>query len=174
MSKDTMNYVWRDYDPQTMRYIETWLNESAVQSTGLDEGFRSFYEYWAREDGFLAGENYWCKVAFENGTPLAVIAVCLHEQTVLVMEIVVEPNSRNRGIGAKLLRELLTRKEILGFAIEKSEAVIFPSNIASRKAFENAGYRHHHTHEDGTAMYYVYDSGFSKECSCSGGIEPGQ
>ena len=47
------NYVWRDYHPKTMGYIESWLDESAIKSTGLDEGFCSFYEYWASEDGFV-------------------------------------------------------------------------------------------------------------------------
>lgn len=158
MSDYTMNYVWRDYYPQTMRHIESWLDESAVKSTGLDEGFRGFYEYWASEDGFVVGENYWCKVVFENDTPLAVIAFCHHEHTILVMEIVVEPQRRGQGIGTKLLKELLGRKDIIGFVIQKSEAVIFPNNIASQRAFENAGYQYHHTYEDGTAMYYVYES----------------
>ena len=56
-----------------------------------------------------------------------------------------------------LLKELLGDKEMIGFVIQKSDAVIFPSNIASQKAFENAGYQYHHTYEDGTAMYYVYE-----------------
>ena len=43
MSKDHLEFVWCDYDPITMGYIEKWLDESAVKSTGLDEGFRSFY-----------------------------------------------------------------------------------------------------------------------------------
>ena len=64
-----MNFVWCDYNPETMGYIENWLDESAVNSTGLDEGFRNFYEYWANEDGFVVGENYWCKVIFENDEP---------------------------------------------------------------------------------------------------------
>lgn len=96
MSNHTIDYVWRDYDPRTMQYVENWLDEETVKTTGLDEGFRVFYEYWVNEDGFV---------------------------------------------------------------IPKSEAVIFPHNIASQKAFENAGYQHHHTYEDGTAMYYVYESG---------------
>ena len=56
------------------------------------------------------------------------------------MEILVDPAKRGQGYGAKLLKELITVEEIIGFAIQKSEAVIFPNNIASQKAFENAGY----------------------------------
>ena len=160
-----MSFIWCDYNPDTTDFIENWLDNSAVESTGLDEGFRAFYEYWASEDGFVVGENFWCKVISENGKPVAVIAFCLHEHTILIMEMVVDPQERGRGVGTQLLKELLGDKEMIGFVIQKSDAVIFPSNIASQKAFENAGYQYHHTYEDGTAMYYVYEG--SSESSCS-------
>jgi len=151
-----MAFLWHDYHPEAMGYIENWLDANTVKSTGLDEGFRAFYEYWARETGFSLGKNYWCKVVFEKNEPLAVIAFCLHEGKLIIMEIVVAPKKRSQGIGSRLLRELLENEEILGFAVENSEAVIFPDNTASQKAFEKAGFHHHHTHEDGTAMYYAY------------------
>lgn len=154
-----MNFVWCDYDPATMRFIENWLDESAVKSTGLDEGFLDFYEYWAKEDGFVVGENFWCKVAFENDKPFAVIAFGQHEDKTIIMEIVIAPEKRGQGKGSQLLKELLENEEIIGFAIQKSEAVIYPGNIASQKAFENAGFRYHHNHKDGDgdSMYYVYE-----------------
>ncbi len=151
-----MIFSWLDYDPHTMGYVENWLDESAVKSTGLDEGFRSFYEYWANEDGFVVGKNYWCKVVFDDDKPVAVIALCMNEGSVTVMEIVVDPEKRGQGIGRKLLKELLAREDIIGFSIVKSEAVIFPTNIASQKAFTNAGFWYHHTHEAGDALYYAY------------------
>ena len=154
-----MNFVWRDYNPNTMQYIENWLDRSAVKSTGLDEGFRNFYEYWAKEDGFIVGENFWCKVVHENNRPFAVIAFCQHERKILIMEIVIAPEMRRQGRGTKLLTELLQSEEIIGCAIHKSEAIIFSSNIASQRAFQNAGFQYHHTHEDGDAMYYVYERG---------------
>lgn len=158
MSNDSTQYVWCDYDPRTMQFIESWLDKDAVKATGLDDGFRDFYEYWANEDGFDVGVNYWCKVVCENNTPVAVVAFCRHEQMVLVMEIVVKPQKRGQGVGTKLLKELLGRRDIINFVIQQSEAVIFSNNIASQRAFEKAGYQYHHTDEDGTAMYYVYRS----------------
>lgn len=155
-----MNYVWCDYNPSTMRFIENWLDESAVNSTGLDEGFRAFYEYWLCADGFVLGENFWCKVTFEDNEPFAVIAFCLHENKVIIMEVLVAPEKRGQRKGATLLKELLDNEEILGFRIQKSEAVIYPSNIASQKAFENAGFQYHHNHTDGNgdSMIFVYKS----------------
>jgi len=154
-----MKFAWYDYDPQTMAYVEAWLDESAVRFTGLEDGFRDFYEYWAQEDGYLVGENFWTKVVCEQDGPFAVIAFGLHEEKIIMMEIMVAPEKRGQGRGTKVLKELLENGEILGFAVRKSEAVIFPDNTASRKAFEKAGFSWHHTYEDGSAMLYVYERG---------------
>ena len=158
-----MEFDWRDYDPETMDYVENWLDEAAVKSTGLEDGFRDFYEYWAKEDGFAVGENYWCKVVYEEEQPFAVIALALYEGKVTVMELVVAPEKRGQGRGTKMLKELLENEEILGFSVGYSEAVIFLSNIASQKAFQKAGFRYHHTHPDGDAVICVYDpSGYTE------------
>ena len=160
MSKDTMNYVWRDYDPETMMDIENWLDESAVRSTGLEDGFCSFYEYWIKEDGFCLGENFWCKVVYENGQPFAVIAFCRHEDKINIMEVLIDQKKRGRGKGSKLLKELLGSNMVTGFYIQKAEAVIYPDNIASQKAFENAGFKCRRTHkdEDGESMIYIFEN----------------
>ena len=148
---------WRDYDPHTMDYIENWLDASAVRLTGLDEGFRHFYEYWAEEAGFLVGENYWCKVVFAAGVAVAVIAFCYYEEKILIMEVLVAPWERGRGLGTKLLKELLKTEELMGLSLQRLEAVIFPDNTASQRAFEKAGFHYHHTHEDGASALFTYE-----------------
>lgn len=158
-----MNYIWYDYNPKTMGFVEQWLDESAVNSTGLDEGFWAFYEYWANEDGFTVGKNFWCKVTFENNEPFGVIAFCQHEHKIIIMEVLIAPDKRGQGKGSTLLIELLNNEEIIGFTIQKSEAVIYPSNIASQKAFEKAGfmYRNNHKDENGDSMHYIYEGNSS-------------
>lgn len=151
-----MHYVWLDYNPQTMRYIEDWLDTDAVRSTGLDDGFLPFYDYWSNEDGFVLGKNFWCKVIFEHDTPLAVIAFCHHEHKLIIMEIVVAPAKRNHGIGTSVLKELFENNGIIASSFIQCEAIIYPSNIASRKAFEHAGFEYVRTHEDGSSMLYAY------------------
>ena len=156
-----MNFKWVDYNPDTMKYVEKWLDKKAVKMTGMDEGFRDFYEYWAKEDGFVVGENYWCKVVFENEKPFAIIALSLYEGNVGIMEIFVAPKTRGKGKGSKMIKELLNNgKSIIGFDIHKADAVIYTSNIASQKAFSKAGFKHESTHEDGDAMNYVYEKTF--------------
>ena len=154
-----MNFIWRDYHPESMVYVEDWLDESAVRSTGLEDGFRVFYEYWANEDGFVVGKSFWSKVVFDNDRPLAVIAFCQHEEITLIMEIVVKPEMRGQGIGTEILKEFLESNVIMGFAVQKSEAVVYSDNSASQRAFEKAGFQYHHTHEDGDAVFYIYERG---------------
>ena len=152
-----MDFQWQDYDPHTMGYVEDWLDESAVRSTGLEDGFRDFYEYWAQEEGYQAGANFWAKVVFDHHVPFGVIACSMHEGKMTIMEVFLAPEKRRKGMGAALLKELLNGDTVLGFQIEKAEAVIFPGNKASQRAFEKAGFYHHHTYEDGTARIYVYE-----------------
>lgn len=124
----------------------------------MDDGFHDFYEYWSNEDGFVVGENFWCKVVFENDEPFAVIAFDLCEGKLLIMETLVTPEKRGQGRGSKLIKELLENaKTIIGVDIHKAEVTIYPSNIASQRAFENAGFRYHSTHEDRDAMTYIYE-----------------
>lgn len=156
---NTLKYTWRNYTPNTMDYVEKWLDKHAIKMTGMDDGFRDFYEYWANEDGFIVSENFWCKVVFENEEPFAVIAFGLHEGTLHIMETLVATKKRGQGKGSGLLKELIENgKKIIGFDIYKAEAVIYPSNKSSQKAFEKAGFKYHCTHEDGDAMNYVYES----------------
>lgn len=153
-----MNFVWYNYNPEKMGYVENWLDKHAVRMTGIDEGFHQEYEYWSNYENNTVGKNYWCKVVFENETPFAVIEFGLYEGVVTIMEIIVAPEKRGYGMGSKVIKELIVNaKVIIGIDIPKAEAIIFPSNIASQKAFKKAGFKYHHTHEDGDAMTYVFE-----------------
>lgn len=151
-----MSFVWCDYNPQAMEYVESWLDPDAISSTGLDQGFRAFFEYWVNEEGYNAGENFWCKVIFENDDPLAVLAFCQDKDRLIIMEFIVSPEKRGQGIGTRLLKDLLENKGIIDSSFSRCEAVIYPSNIASQKAFENAGFHYLRTHEDGGSMLYTH------------------
>lgn len=151
-----MKFEWTDYNPDTMSFVENWIDDEAVNATGLDDGFYDFYEYWKNEN--IPDENFWCKIVFENNEPFAVIAIGKNEGKHIIMELVIKPTNRNQGKGTLLIKELLANSEkILGQEINSAEAVIFPSNPASQKAFEKAGFLFSHAHEDGDALYYVYN-----------------
>lgn len=155
-----MRYIWLDYIPGSMDYVEEWLDEKAVRATGLEDGWKEFDTYWKNEGGCINGENYWCKVVSlrECGeSPFAAIAFSLWEDSVTVMEVLLAPELRGQGHAAALLRELLENgREICGHEILRAEAVIFPDNTASRLAFQKAGFHLDRIHRDGDALYYTY------------------
>ncbi len=133
-----MIFTWQEYIPAHASVVEPWLDAEAIKGTGLDEGFDNFCNYWKKEDGM---ENFRAFLILDNNEPVAAIAIDLYEHFVKVMEIVVNPLKRGRGIGSKIINELtefsnkLYSDEIFGY-----EAIIFPSNTASRKAFAKSGY----------------------------------
>lgn len=149
-----MLFKWTDYNT-SMTFVEDWLDDEAVRVTGLDDGFRDFYEYWKNEN--IPDINYWCKVVSENDKPFAVITIGKDKENFIFMEFVIAPGKRNQGKGTLILKELLKEsKIILGQEIESAEAVIFPSNPASQKAFKKAGFVFSHADEDDDAFYYVF------------------
>ena len=137
-----------------------WLDDEAVAMTGLDEGWRAFHEYWITDGGMRPGEDYWCMLVCEDDTPMAVIALSLHEGCFHIMELLVKPDQRGRGLGTALLGVLLSKSEmIIGQTIEKASALIFLKNDASKKAFEKAGFIVEHIHEDGNAWNAHFNRG---------------
>ena len=140
-----------------MPFVEEWLDDHAVRMTGMDDGLRAFYEYWINDGEMTLGKDYWCKVVYDNNAPFAVIALSLYEGSFHIMEFLVMPEMRGNGLGTALLRELLSDGEmIIGHRIERATAVIFPSNPASQKAFEKAGFVFDRANDDGGAWYYSY------------------
>lgn len=148
--------IWKDYNPDTMTFVENWLDEDAVRMTGMDEGVRDFYEYWVNDGEMALGQNYWCKVVSDGDTPFAVVALSICEGILHIMEILVSPELRGKGLGTALLRELFSKGEtIIGHRIEKATAVIFQNNPASQKAFEKAGFVFDHANDDGDVLYFI-------------------
>lgn len=152
-----MKYNWINYNPQIMNFVEDWLDADAVSATGLDNGWKAFCEYWLNEENTVCGENYWCKVVYESGIPFAVIAIGYHDNKHNIMELVVNPKERNKGKGTDLIKELMNNGTVIvGREITNAEAVIYPSNHASQKAFEKAGFVFDCAHDDGDALYYIF------------------
>ena len=74
-----------------------------------------------------------------------------------IQEFIVSPSYRGKGYGTAILNELLLcSNNIIGQDISFAEAVIYPDNIASQKAFQKAGFVYTNAHPDGDAWYYQY------------------
>lgn len=132
-----MTFQWTDYDGGTLP--ETWLDEDARRFTGCDS-WQAFYDYWRTSGELSLGSDFWCKYISLDDRPVGILALNIYEGICTVMEIVLDPACRGRGLGTVALRELLV-EPILGRPFSAVRAVIFPENTASRKAFEKAGFR---------------------------------
>ena len=97
------------------------------------------------------------KIISADAFPVGVIAVGLWDAVFTISEFIISPDKRGEGIGSSALAEFLDKsKDIIGLNIKDANAVIFPNNIASQKAFEKAGFVFHYEHPDGDAWYYRY------------------
>ena len=153
-----MRFDWKDYSADTMLFVEDWLDDCAVRMTGIEDGWRAFHEYLISDGETTIGKDYWCKVAYLDNIPVAVIALCLDDGVYGILEFIVDPKLRGKGYGAAIMQELLSNgTAIIGREIEEADAVIFPNNIASQKAFEKVGFVFDHAHVDGDAWYYCYN-----------------
>lgn len=153
-----MRFDWFDADVKAFDIAESWIDDETRSLTGLDDGWKDYYDYYVNDENSRIGENFWCKMICQSSVPVAMIALCLTDENVLyVSEYTVALSERNKGIGSSALKELLENtEEILGKSITCSRAVIFPNNIASQRAFERAGYIYESAHPDGDAWYYVW------------------
>lgn len=155
-----MNFKWIDYTSEYAPIVDSWLDENAVKMTGIDSGWE---KYW--RDSLTDAENYpgckeFCKIVIDNGIPFAVIKYGFYCGEVTIAEIVVDAKQRGKGKGTSLITELLLNyNAFIDKKVDKFTAVIFPSNIASHKAFEKAGFSFDYTHEDGDVWYYTYKTG---------------
>lgn len=132
---------WEDYGSEQAVLVNAWLDRDAVRNTGLDDGLDAFYQYWERNSDPARGKIFYCKIVSEERRPVAVVAFSYHQQTVVVMEIVVDPILRGQGRGTAIINELVDHaSHWIGEPISVFEAVIFPHNTVSQNAFYKAGF----------------------------------
>lgn len=152
-----MKYSWIDYTASHKEMVDAWIDEDAKRFTGCDEGFDAYYQYWANEPDTELGANFWAKIIIEGTVPIGIMTIGLWDGVFTISEFIIRPDMRGKGFGASVLAELLSESyEILGTVIKNADAVIYPNNIPSQKAFEMAGFVFHSEHPDGDAWNYQY------------------
>lgn len=159
-----MRFQWIAYDAAYYDIVESWMDEETKRFTGCDEGWFDYVDDMMHDEISRPGENFWCKVILDKEVPFAVMALFLTDEKMLcVTEYVVAPEFRGRGLGTAALRELLCcEPEIIGREFLYAGAVIFPNNLASQRAFLQAGFRFESAHPDGDAWYYRFDKNRDK------------
>lgn len=134
-------FQWEDYRSEYAAVVDSWLDAQTVRATGLDEGFDAFYQYWKREADPMQKKYFCCKIVSEERQPVAVVAFSYYQQTVVIMEIVMDPIRRGQGRGTAIINELVDHAaHWIGQPISVFEAVIFPHNTVSQNVFYKAGF----------------------------------
>ncbi len=152
-----MRFIWTDYHTDDDEIVEKWMDRTARENTGCEDGWSDYADACLREKDIVLNKNFWLMKVSENGEPFAAIAVGLWEGELTISELVVAPEKRGCGLGSALLIELLKNSgAILGTEYGSANAVVFPGNVASQRAFEKAGFHFESAHPDGDAWYYVY------------------
>ncbi len=151
-----MQFRWHKYKNEDASLVDLWLDDYAVNETGLDDGWQSFYDYW-QEENPKYGATGFCLIAEENNVPFAVIYIGVLKKEAVISEYIVSPDMRGKGYGTAALKDIIVNSnELLGTNIDVIQAVIYPSNIASQRAFEKAGFIKTSTHPDCDAFDYEY------------------
>ncbi len=150
-----MKFQWKTYNKSNATLVDSWLDKKAVKSTGLSDGWDNFYNYWTEETEKYESCQDFCFIVFDNGKPFSVVYLATENDKMIISEIIIAPEKRDMGYGSALIRELTENTlDIIGKDVKLFEAVIFPSNIASQKAFEKADFKFIFSHSDDDAWHY--------------------
>ncbi len=152
-----MKFKWEKYNNSHEELVNSWLDDTAVKFTGIDNGWNEFYSYWMQESEKNDTCEDFCFIVSECDVPFAVIYVAIQLCELTVSECVVAPDKRGKGYGSSVIKELIDNcTALVEKSIVKANAVIYPNNIASQKAFEKAGFTFVSAHPDEDAWNYEY------------------
>lgn len=152
-----MTFKWTDYNPEHAALVDSWLDDTALRMTGIENGIDEEWRATLDEAKNFPGCKDFFKIVCGNGVPFAAVKYGFYQNNVTVSVVIVDPTQRGKGRGADVLRELVANvNALVGEKVDKFDAVIFPSNAASQKAFEKACFVFDYAHEDGDALYYTF------------------
>lgn len=150
-----MIFEWIDYIAEYAALIDSWLDDTAIEMTAIDEGWDSYWNAVLIDALNYPGCVDYCKMVFTDGKPIAVVAFGYYRGDVTISEIIISPEMRSKGYGTEILKELVCLSRIwFPEPISRYRAIVFAQNIASQKAFHNAGFQKQML-PDGVTFEYV-------------------
>lgn len=107
-----MIFEWIDYIAEYAPLIDSWLDDTAIEMTGIDEGWDSYWNAVLIDALNYPGCVDYCKMVFTDGKPIAVVAFGYYRGDVTISEIIISPEMRSKGYGSKILKELVCLSRI--------------------------------------------------------------
>lgn len=146
-----------DYEAKFAQLVDSWLDEEAIAMAGIDQGWDRYWEDVKEDAVNFPGCQDFCKVILNDGSPCAAVCYGIFQKTMTISEILVAPEVRGKGIGTKLLSQLIEIARKMGLdCVNCVTAVVYPQNAASRKSFQNAGFQIEGKTEDGVDLIFSY------------------
>jgi len=111
-----MRLFFIDYPAQYEYEIETWCDEAALRFALDEDSIKAEHRWYLDSDDYTRGENYFCKIALDGETPVALLMLTKYgedeeaditENIVYFDTIIINPALRGQGYGAKILTELI-------------------------------------------------------------------
>lgn len=128
-------------DYQDSALLLEWRNHPDVRSSSHTKHEISLTEHTAWLTRVLADPNQTVLIAEVEGRAVGVVRFTVQE-TVANISITVAPTQQNAGLGEQMLRITESWIERLRPQIERLDAEILPTNAASHRVFNAAGYKH--------------------------------
>ncbi len=148
---------WVDYEDQHAQIVDSWLDRDTVSMTGLDIGWSAYWQAVQNDALNFPGCKDYCKLVYVGVAPCAVISFGVYQKVLTISEIIVDPRFRGKGIGTRMLLQLVEMARNLVFgSVNVLSAVVYPQNVASQKAFRNAGFQFETRTDDGVDLIYTY------------------
>lgn len=145
---------WRDYISADAELVDQWLDPDAAAMTGIDSGWDTYWNEVKADAVNYPGCRDFCKVVSISGVSVAAVVFGCYRGDAVISEIVVAPSHRAKGIGSRIIKELVTHCDVwFDEEIKQFCAIIFSQNVASQKAFQNAGFFMSRTHNESTFEY---------------------
>lgn len=153
----SMVFHWRDYVSADACLVDQWLDDTAVAMTGIDSGWDQYWNEVVADSANYPGCKDFCQIVSIRGVPVAAVVFGCYRGGAVISEILVAPSHRAKGVGTQIIKELIARADVwFAEEIKRFCAVIFRDNVASKKAFQNAGFVLGTPH-DVAALEYIYE-----------------
>ncbi len=150
-------FQWHAYDQSLSLLVNSWMDEDAVAFTGIEDGWDNYWLAVQEDSMNFPGCKDYCRVVYDGTVPCAAVCFGVFQYTLTISEVVVAPGFRGKGLGTRLLSELMHMTESGNFGeVSRITAVVFPQNLASQKAFQMAGFSQEGYTEDGIDLIYTY------------------
>ncbi len=117
-----------------------WSNEPDVRKASLSSNPIGWGEHQAWFRARFADPGSLILIAEEAGEPIGTVRLQAEEAAGARISLTVAPGARGLGLAARLIEEGMERAASV-FGVGEVEALVKPWNHASRRSFENAGFR---------------------------------